>query len=151
MPERAAGFRRDLMPVVYSPELVDRICERLEDGESLLAICRDAGMPSQSTFFRWLEANAEVREKYARARERQAHVVAQQAVDDALIASDAALGRLAFDARRWFAGKLAPKVYGDKQLHAGPDGEGPIQLHVRIIDEGSDAAGSPAASPAGHD
>lgn len=139
------------MAVVYSPELIDRICERLENGESLLAICRDADMPSQSTFFRWLEANAEVREKYTRARERQAHVVAQQAVDDALIATDAQLGRLAFDARRWFAGKLAPKVYGDKLQHTGDGGEGPIQLNVRIIDEGLDPAGPPAASPAGHD
>lgn len=139
------------MAVVYSPELIDRICERLENGESLLAICRDADMPAQGTFFRWLEANAEVREKYARARERQAHVVAQQAVDDALIATDAQLGRLAFDARRWFAGKLAPKVYGDKLQHTGDGGEGPIQLNVRIIDEGLDPAGPPAASSPGHD
>jgi hypothetical protein len=101
-------------PSAYSPEIVDAICVRLEDGESLAAICREGGMPSQSMVYRWLEANEAFRERYARARERQAHTMADMAIRDAIEAKDAALGRLAFDARRWFAGKLAPKVYGDK-------------------------------------
>jgi hypothetical protein len=35
---------------------------------------------------------------------------------------------LAYDARKWHASKLAPKVYGDKTevAHTGPDG-GPVQ------------------------
>jgi hypothetical protein len=30
------------------------ICNRLADGESLRAICSDAGMPSRATIFRWI-------------------------------------------------------------------------------------------------
>lgn len=44
----------------------------------------------------------------------QAHAVAEKGYHDALIAEDAQKGRLAFDAAKWFAAKLAPKVYGDK-------------------------------------
>jgi hypothetical protein len=87
-------------------------------------------MPVWGSVWRWLRARPEFAAQYAQAREAQAHVVAQQAVDEALTASDPQLGRLAFDARKWFAGKIAPKVYGDKTLHAGPDGDGPVRFVV---------------------
>ena len=38
------------------------------------------------------------------------------------------------DARKWLAGKMAPKKYGDKQQleHRGPDG-GPITLEALLM------------------
>jgi hypothetical protein len=36
-------------PGLYTPETVERICDRLADGESLKGICRDPGMPSERT------------------------------------------------------------------------------------------------------
>ena len=117
-------------PSSYTEEIAEAICERLSQGESLRAICGEAGMPSQSMVFRWLEADEGFRERYTRARARQAHVIAEMAIDEATKAQDAALGRLAFDARRWFAGKLLPKVYGDKTLHAGADGDSPVVIEV---------------------
>ena len=41
---------------------------------------------------------------------------------------------LRIDARKWLAGKMAPKKYGDKQQveHSGPDG-GPVTLEALIM------------------
>jgi hypothetical protein len=116
-------------PSSYTMATAITICDRLSQGETLTAICADKAMPSSSMVYRWLEAHQEFREAYARARELQAHAIADAAVTEALEAEDAALGRLAFDARKWFASKVAPKVYGDKitQEHTGPGG-GPVQL-----------------------
>ena len=93
-------------------------------------------MPDKATVFRWLsaEGNKDFCKQYIRAREAQADSL----VDDILsIADDArndwmkrngenatgyqengeALRRsaLRIDARKWLAGKMAPKKYGDKQ------------------------------------
>jgi hypothetical protein len=56
------------------------------------------------------------------------------AIEKATEARDAGLGRLAYDALKWHAGKLAPKVYGDKTevIVATPNG-GPAQVERVII------------------
>jgi hypothetical protein len=138
-------------PSDYSEAVGAEICARIAEGEALVAICAEPDMPAYRTVFQWLKAQPEFAQDYTRAKEVQTHKMAELAVRDALTAGDAALGRLAFDARRWFAGKMLPKVYGDKVQHTGDGGEGPIQLNVRIIDEGLDPAGPPAASSPGHD
>jgi hypothetical protein len=40
-------------PSLYTPETVERICDRLADGESLKAICRSPGMPSERAVLGW--------------------------------------------------------------------------------------------------
>lgn len=90
-------------------------------------------MPARSTIFKWLGANTEFADQYARAREAQADAI----FDDILtIADTMQMGkkvkrmpggkletvtgdmiehrRLQVDARKWMAGKLRPKKYGDK-------------------------------------
>jgi hypothetical protein len=54
------------------------------------------------------------RGQYARPRETQAHNLAEQAVEAAFTAPDPQQGRLRFDALRWYASKLLPKVYGER-------------------------------------
>jgi hypothetical protein len=117
----------------YEEEIANEVCDRLTEGESLMSICEDDTMPHASTVFRWLDTNAEFRDKYARAREVQGHLAADRAVDAAVNATDAGLGRLAYDARKWQASKLAPKVYGDKTEVAvtGPNG-GPMRSETRL-------------------
>lgn len=119
-------------PSEYTQEIADQICERLAEGESLRSICWDDPFPNKSTVFRWLAANKEFRDQYARARETQADAIADEILDIADEAEDAAKARLQVDARKWLAGKLRPKVYGDKVMHGGdPDGE-PINVVARI-------------------
>jgi len=139
-------------PTEYSPELADTICTRLAAGESLRKICNDEAMPNKSTVLRWLakDDHREFRDQYGRARELQADFLADEILE---IADDASRdkklvggegdeppvevvdheqiqrSRLRVDARKWYAGKVAPKKYGDRVLteHSGPRG-GPVQV-----------------------
>lgn len=121
--------------VEFSQAVVDTICERIADGESLRSICSDADMPSNSAVMKWLAAKPAFVEQYARARAMQADAIFDEILD---IADDGRndwmekrdeeggnLGwkengeamqrsRLRIDARKWMAGKMAPKKYGDK-------------------------------------
>lgn len=124
-----------------------RICERIAAGESLRTVCRDPKMPGRSTVLRWLaaetQAAARFRDQYARAREAQADALAEEVLEIADDASeDPQRSRLRFDARRWYAGKVAPKKYGDKVQAevTGADG-GPVTIRtmadlVREVDRG---------------
>ena len=132
-------------PSDYSEEKTDAICIRLAMGESLKRICEDADMPSQPTVYAWLLKHEEFLKKYARAREMQSETgvdeileIADDGTNDWMErknADGAVIGwqengealrrsQLRIDARKWMAGKLRPKVYGDKLTneHTGADG-----------------------------
>jgi len=125
--------------VTYSPDQIAAhkasICERIANGESLRQICDGDNMPATSTVCLWLAQDSQFSEQYARAREAQADAI----FDDILsIADDGrndwmerknadgenigwmengeAMRRsqLRIEARKWMAGKLKPKKYGDK-------------------------------------
>ena len=113
------------------------------------AICRDVAMPNKATVLRWLAdaTHTDFRDRYARAREMQADAL----FDEALAIADDGSGdwvtdkdgkktldhehvqrsRLRVDTRKWAAGKLAPKKYGDKLQHTG-EGGGPIRAEVDL-------------------
>ena len=121
-------------PSRYTPELAAVICERLAEGESLRTICADKAMPGLSTVMGWLfdGKHEGFPEQYARAREAQAELRADEITDIAdgveHGASEAVqAARLRVEARKWIAAKLLPKRYGDKVQHTG-DGGGPIGL-----------------------
>jgi hypothetical protein len=137
-------------PSGYSDELVAVILERLAEGESLRAICRDENMPSQSMVFRWLADNQSFREQYARARESQADYWADEIIE---ISDDGAndtykdddghertnqdviaRSRLRVDTRKWLMARMAPKKYGDKitQEVTGADGA-PLVPIINLI------------------
>ena len=148
-------------PSEFSAEIADLICERIADGESLRAICSEEGMPNKATVFRWLAARPEFSDQYARARETQADtlfdevlVIADEEVtmvkrskhqhgaspdDDTpdneveVVFDPTAVqrNRLRVDARKWMAGKLRPKVYGEKLELAG-DQQNPLNVIHKI-------------------
>lgn len=113
----------------FSQELFDTICERISAGESLRKICKDKDMPSCTAVNKWLGSNPDLVSQYARAREAQADAFVDEMIG---IADDANLDpqdrRVRIDTRKWLAGKLRPKVYGDKVQHEGP-GEGGEFVH----------------------
>jgi len=111
------------MMAEFSQELFDRICERIAEGESLRAICQDADMPSVTSVMRWLSADAGLGEQYARAREMQGDGEFDKAREIAFAATPETVqvARLQYDAVKWRAGKLRPKVYGDKVAIGGAD------------------------------
>ena len=120
-------------PSTYTDEIADEICEHIASGGLLVHWVNGAdGRPGMSTIYRWLEAHERFREAYARAREVQAHGMAEQAVSEGFRAGrdmDPAAARVRFDAARWLAGKLAPRNYGEKVQNeiSGPGG-GPVRM-----------------------
>jgi hypothetical protein len=106
-------------PTRYTPELASEICTRIASGESLRKICRSPDIPVVSTVLRWaLQADqdevGDFREQYARARELQAELRADEIVDIADAAKDAARARVRVDARKWVAAKLLPRRFGSR-------------------------------------
>jgi hypothetical protein len=118
-------------PSDYTEELGGQIADRLACGEPLSQICKDAGMPHRITVNRWCRVHPDFAAIFARAREEAGEVWAERALQAALQANPvtANASRLKYDALRWYASKLAPKVYGDKLQHTGADG-GAINLIV---------------------
>lgn len=128
-------------PSIYTPELIDAICERVADGESMRKICRDEHMPAMTTIFRWLRENPEFREQYEAATDMRADSFAEDMLDIADIppqinekggvdSGDVAHMRLRIDTRKWIASKLKPKKYGDK---IEQEINGDLSLTVNIV------------------
>jgi hypothetical protein len=128
----AAKPRKPGRPSTYNDKVATAICERIAGGESLHKVVETDGMPAEGTVYRWLNENAEFREQYTRARERAADRFAAEILEIAdsvvprnMLAIEKA--RIRIDARKWSAGKMAPKKYSDKfrQEITGADG-GPL-------------------------
>ena len=88
-------------------EVRETILAQLMEGRSLSAICRDKGMPDRSTVQRWQKDDEDFDAAVTHAREEGFHHLAEQARIRAQTCEDAAKGRLAFDADRWYLGKLS--------------------------------------------
>ncbi len=130
-------------PAKFTQELADLICERLANGESLRAICTDEALPSRVTVIMWKNTNEEFFNQYARARDDQAELYADDIIDisdtpvvaekvttkadgsEEIVTGDAVdRSRLRVDSRKWLLSKLRPGTYGDKLQHANAAGDG---------------------------
>jgi hypothetical protein len=99
----------------YSRELAEEIVLQMAEGMTLIEICKAPGMPTTRAVRAWARDDKDgFQEVYKRAREMQAHAVAEMVLQDARDATDAGLGRLHMDAGKWFAAKLLPRVYSDR-------------------------------------
>ena len=70
--EKTSAPKKVGRPTMYSAELAERICQRIENGESERRIAMDDDMPSQTTMWRWKEEHPEFCKQSARAREASA-------------------------------------------------------------------------------
>lgn len=114
-------------PSDYTDEIGTTICTQLAEGKSLVTICKSDEMPHISTVYYWLSSYSEFSDKYRTARDQQADTIADEVLkipdelfenkltmSAAQLKSEVELARLRVDARRWHAGKLKPKKYGEK-------------------------------------
>jgi hypothetical protein len=85
----------------------EQILSLLAEGKSLASICRNEGMPNRATVQRWQNDDPEFDAAVTHAREEGFHLLAELARVNAQTCEDAAKGRLAFDADRWYLGKLS--------------------------------------------
>jgi hypothetical protein len=127
-----AYFTPTMRPSAYSEEIAEVICDRLANGESLVAICASDELPHRSTVLRWLAKDDSFATRCARARDAQADYAFDEmaAIEDQTLAGVVPpdVARVVLSSKQWRASKLAPKKYGDKvtQVHEG--GDKPVQL-----------------------
>lgn len=135
-------------PTIRTDELEDEILSRLACGESLKDICSEDDKPNIGTVIRWLSKDETFAQRYARAREMQAEVLADQMLEIAddgtndwmakrdregnlvgwqLNGEAVARSKLRLEQRRWYAEKLRPKVYGAKVAVGGDPDAPPIK------------------------
>ena len=138
-------------PSKYNATLVDSICSRLAQGESLRAICDESETPAFSSVMKWLGEHKEFADKYARARVLQAEFYANQIIEIAdeepkhmvpdpdggtslrIDSAGVQRNKLRVDARKWIASKLLPQKYGDSStLLLGGDGKEPIKAAITV-------------------
>lgn len=120
-------------PLEYDADLCNSICLDIAEGKSLRASCRERQV-LPSTFLGWaFRTDLPLYERYARAREIRAEILADEIVEIADLAEDdnsskVQKAKLQVDARRWVASKLLPKRYGDKLEEAEGAPKQPIQI-----------------------
>jgi hypothetical protein len=115
-----------------TPEVFEQICARVEtEVIPIVEICQEVGATT-SNFWSYLSHNQEAQDRYARAKQLQAEILAAEILD---IADHTELGvktkttndgiettegdmiehrKLRVDSRKWLLSKLLPKKYGDK-------------------------------------
>jgi hypothetical protein len=101
-----------------TPEIEETILSLLEEGESLVNICKLPNMPSRRTVLRWQRELTSFGAKCVHAREAQGDLAADKLddVNDKVehgILEPAAANIISSNLK-WKASKLAPKKYGDK-------------------------------------
>ena len=140
--EKSKGGR----PTAKTPEMLKIICEGIATGKSSRAMCIEVGI-SQPTLWKWISEDAEFSKQYTRAKELCADFHAEGLIElsdekpevkiqDGKIFIDPQFSqtqRLRFDARKWYASKLAPKKYGDRTLLSG-DEDSPLKVEVTRIE-----------------
>jgi len=131
-------------PKTESKPTKDEIIQNVLDGMAIGGLscfkaCQAAGVPN-STFMRWVDADAKLAERYAHAREdlieRMANEVLELADSEVPETGDGKRDwqaiqqrKLQVDSRKWLLSKLAPKKYGDRLELAG-DKENPLQVQT---------------------
>lgn len=148
----------------WTPEIEGEILTRIGDGESLRKICGDDWLPSRETVHKRITNDTDFADRYARAREAQADTLVDQIIEIAdddsgdweetengprLNAENIQRSKLRIDARKWMAGKLRPKAYGERIDHTSSDGSMSPAPSTIIIEAADDDSDDPSAEEAG--
>ena len=116
----------------FTPELFDSICTDIANSSrGLTHICAKHDI-SRFIFYKWINDDSDLYNKYARAKEIQADYMADEIIsisdDGSFDKTTNSEGRevtdyehiqrskLRVDARKWLAAKLAPRKYSEKTM-----------------------------------
>ena len=135
-PENSATQERD------KDAICQIVLQGMRDGLSCFKACQKAGVPN-STFMRWLDADAKLAERYAHAREdlieRIASEILELSDEEVPETGDGKRDwqaiqqrKLQVDSRKWLLSKLAPKRYGEK-LELSGDPESPLVQRIERV------------------
>lgn len=120
-------------PMEYNPEIGDKICILIAEGQSLRQVLRENDFISAPTFYKWIRLEPAFAEQYACACADRADGLFDEIFD---IADDASndwmeqnkednagwrengesvrRSAIRIDARKWALARMAPKKYGDR-------------------------------------
>jgi hypothetical protein len=97
----------------------DKLLERFANGELLVEICKENTTPARASLYHRIKSNDEFRKAYEIARElhvdahaEETQIIADNSEEDSPV--KVARDNLRVNVRKWRAGKLEPKKYGDK-------------------------------------
>lgn len=127
-------------PTAFTPLLAERVCLKIVEGKSVMAIGKLPGFPSETTVFRWLGKEGPAydvfRKDYARAREARAEARFERLRDigDKVAEGkiDPQAARAAADIEKWCLGRENAKKYGDAMTLKG-DPKNPLAI-TRTVD-----------------
>lgn len=122
-------------PTIYTEEVVDKICELVASGKSLVKICREKDMPSVTQVHKWLTEKQDFADKYDLAKAACMEYLAEEILE---IGDDTKESihdrRLRTDLRKWNMARLAPKGRKD-QKEEEPLTQGALELALAEIVE----------------
>lgn len=147
-------------PTAYTEEIANQICERIAtSSDGLRKICRSLKI-ARSSVYLWLKQHEEFSDQYARAKEMECQVLADEIIEIAdtpkrgVIVTNTPKGRvvktadmiehrkLQIDGRKWALAKLIPKKYGERRKLTGAGG-GPVRVQfINRIPLPKDSSGS---------
>ena len=96
---------------------IEKICERLELGEPLSTICKEADFPDVSTIYKKCRADEKLRQKIMAARQTGVWTLLDKIAEDMQIPKtpqETHFLREKWSHIRWLATKLASSTFGDK-------------------------------------
>jgi len=117
-------------PTVWTAALEDAVVAAIEETGSQLEAAKRCGIHTNTINNRERD-DVDFCSRIARAREIGYAARAEQAVIAAKTAEDAAKGRLAFDADRWWLSKIDPARYGDRST---VEHRGKVSLETLVAD-----------------
>ena len=130
-------------PTLYTEELAQEICSAIASStKGIGKLCKEnPSWPDRSQIYRWCFQHPSFRDSYAHAKALQVDWLVEEALEIAYDGSGdtyidekngqercdnewVARSRLKVDTIKWYASKLAPKIYGDTSKNASTsDGE----------------------------
>ena len=140
--KKAVKPEKPIKPERDKAAICQAVLQGMRDGLSAFKACQAAGVP-QSTFNRWVDADAKLAEDYAHAREdlieRMANEVLELADSEVPETGDGKKDwqaiqkhKLQVDTRKWLLSKLAPKKYGEK-LEVSGDPANPLMTRIERV------------------
>lgn len=102
----------------YTDAMARRVLVFFREGGTRHGLEAQPGLPSWTTFQRWMQARQDLRYQYARALEDQAHALFEEAVQAARTATreNVHVARLKADVLLRAAGQRRPKVYSERVI-----------------------------------
>lgn len=136
-------------PSTFTDEIFETICQRLENGRVLRAICADEEMPDRSTVLRWIAADDGKRRRYDLARQACVEFWSDEIIQIATDGSKDTIidekgrprcdhewvnrSRLRIDTIKFLMTKINPLKWGDKLPEAAAARQMEIDAQNQII------------------